>query len=50
MAVMNEIVCRTRSTTFWVNFKAFGFLPLTFIFAMAQYPLLQKYAVPEHED
>ena len=50
MAVLNEIVWRTQSTTFWVNFKAFGFLPLTFIFAMAQYPLLQKYAVPEHED
>ncbi len=26
MAVMNEIVWRTQSTTFWVNFKAFGFL------------------------
>ncbi len=49
MAVLNEIVWRTQSTTFWVNFKAFGFLPLTFIFAMAQYPLLQKYAVPEAE-
>src|SRR5918992_835960 len=36
MAVLNEVVWRTQSTTFWVNFKAFGFLPLTFIFAMAQ--------------
>jgi intracellular septation protein A len=25
----------------------FGFLPLTFLFAAAQFPLLQKYAVPE---
>jgi hypothetical protein len=25
----------------------FGFMPLTFIFAAAQYPLLQKYAVKE---
>jgi intracellular septation protein len=50
MAVLNEFVWRTQSTTFWVNFKAFGFLPLTFLFAMAQFPLLQKYAVPESND
>ena len=44
MAVLNEVVWRTQSTTFWVNFKAFGFLPLTILFAMAQLPLLQKYS------
>ncbi len=43
MAVLNEIVWRTQSTDFWVNFKLFGFVPLTFLFAMLQYPLLQKY-------
>ena len=47
MAVLNEIVWRNFSTDAWVNFKVFGFLPLTFIFAAAQFPLLQKYAVPE---
>ena len=49
MAVLNEIVWRTHIDDVWVNFKVFGFLPLTFIFAMAQFPLLQKYAVPEAE-
>jgi intracellular septation protein len=49
MAVLNEIVARTQSTDFWVAFKVFGVLPLTFIFAMLQYPLLSKYAVPEPE-
>jgi intracellular septation protein len=44
LAVLNEIVWRTQSTDFWVSFKAFGVLPLTFIFAALQYPLLQKYA------
>jgi len=44
MAVLNELVWRTQSTTFWVNFKAFGFLPLTFLFAAAQFPLLQRYS------
>jgi intracellular septation protein A len=29
-----------------VTFKAFGVLPLTFLFAPFQYPLLQKYAAP----
>ncbi len=47
MAVLNEIVWRNFSTDAWVNFKVFGFLPLTMIFAAAQFPLLQKYTVTE---
>jgi intracellular septation protein len=46
LAVLNEIVWRTQSTDTWVTFKAFGVLPLTFLFAAFQYPLLQKYAAP----
>jgi intracellular septation protein len=47
MAVVNEIVWRTQSTSVWFAFKGFGFIPLTFLFALAQFPLLQRYAVPE---
>ncbi len=47
LAVLNEIVWRNFSTDAWVNFKVFGFLPITMIFAAAQFPLLQKYAVQE---
>jgi intracellular septation protein len=47
MAVLNEIVWRNVSTDAWVSFKVFGFLPLTLLFAAAQFPLLQKYAVTE---
>jgi intracellular septation protein len=47
LAVLNEIVWRNFSTDAWVNFKVFGFLPITMIFAAAQFPLLQKYAVTE---
>jgi intracellular septation protein len=47
LAILNEIVWRTQSTDTWVAFKVFGFVPLTFIFAALQYPLLQKYAVKE---
>ena len=43
LAVLNEIVWRTQSTDTWVTFKVFGVMPLTFVFAMLQYPLLVKY-------
>ena len=43
LAVLNEIVWRSFSTDVWVSFKLFGFVPLTFVFAGLQYPLLQKY-------
>jgi len=50
LAVLNEIVWRTQSTDTWVTFKVFGVLPLTFIFAALQYPLLMKHdATPKEE-
>jgi intracellular septation protein len=50
LAILNELVWRTQSTDFWVNFKVFGVLPLTFLFGALQYPLLTKYAAPEAKD
>jgi intracellular septation protein len=47
LAILNEIVWRTQSTDVWVGFKVFGVVPLTFVFAALQYPLLTKYAAPE---
>jgi intracellular septation protein len=48
MAVLNEIIWRTQSTDFWVSFKLFGAVPLTFVFAALQYPLLMRHdANPE---
>ena len=43
MAILNEIIWRTQSTDFWVNFKVFGAIPLTMIFAMMQMPLTKRY-------
>ena len=43
MAMLNEIVWRTQSTDFWVNFKVFGVTPITMIFAIAQMPLTKRY-------
>jgi intracellular septation protein len=45
LAVLNEIVWRNASTNVWVDFKVFGVVPLTFIFAALQYPLTKKYAL-----
>jgi intracellular septation protein len=45
MAVLNEIVWRTQTTDFWVNFKLFGAVPLTFLFGALQMPLINKYSV-----
>lgn len=43
LAVVNEIVWRNFSEAAWVNFKVFGILPLTFLFAMAQIGLIRRY-------
>src|ERR1700730_12802630 len=43
MAVLNEVIWRTQSTDFWVNFKLFGVTPLVMIFAMTQMPLTKRY-------
>lgn len=49
MAAVNEIVWRTQTTDFWVSFKLFGFVPLTFLFALAQFRLLTKHAIEEKQ-
>jgi len=43
MAILNEIVWRTQSEAFWVNFKVWGLLPISFVFAGIQVPLINKY-------
>ena len=47
VAVLNEIVWRTQSEAFWVNFKVWGLLPISFIFAASQFPLINKYKLKE---
>jgi intracellular septation protein len=50
LAILNEIVWRNFSTDFWVSFKVFGVVPLTFLFGAAQYPLLTKYGAAKQTD
>jgi intracellular septation protein len=47
VALLNEYVWRSYPTDVWVNFKVFGLLPLTVVFAMAQAPFMMKHALPE---
>ena len=47
MAGLNEFVWRSVSTDAWVNFKVFGLLPLTVLFAVTQIRLMQRHMVEE---
>lgn len=53
LAVLNEIVWRNFSFDFWTNFKVFGIMPLTMVFAASQVPLMlrseRKAPAPEPE-
>jgi intracellular septation protein len=47
MAALNEIVWRSQTTEFWVAFKTFGSLPLTFVFLALQWPLLKRHMLED---
>ena len=47
LAAINEIVWRTQTTDFWVSFKAFGIMPITIAFALAQVPLIMKHELKD---
>ena len=47
MAGLNEIVWRNFSTDQWVNFKVFGLLPLTLVFAVANAPYMTKHMIED---
>ena len=47
LAVINEMIWRTQSEEFWVNFKVWGIFPLTLIFTAFQVPIINKYKLNE---
>jgi intracellular septation protein len=49
MACLNEAVWRNSSTNFWVGFKIWGALPLTFLFAAANIPMLMKHGLMKED-
>jgi intracellular septation protein len=49
MAALNEAVWRNSSTDFWVGFKLWGAIPLTFLFAAANIPMLLRHGLNKED-
>lgn len=49
MAAVNEAVWRNSSTDFWVGFKLWGAIPLTFLFAAANIPMLLRHGLTQEK-
>ena len=49
MAVLNETVWRNSTTNFWIGFKLWGALPLTFLFAAANIPMLMRHGLMKED-
>ena len=47
VAILNEVVWRTQSEVFWVNFKVWGLMPISFLFVATQISLINKYKIKE---
>ena len=45
LALLNELVWRTQTEEFWVNFKVWGMLPITIVFTGFQVPLINKHKI-----
>lgn len=43
LAVLNEVVWRNFSESFWISFKLWGIMPITMIFALAQLGVLKRH-------
>ena len=49
MAILNESVWRNTSWDFWIGFKLWGAIPLTFLFAAANIPMLLKHGLMKED-
>ena len=49
LAIVNEIVWRNFSESFWVGFKFWGMTGLTMLFVMSQMPLMMKHGTEEKD-
>ncbi len=47
LALLNEVVWRTQTEEFWVNFKVWGLLPITFAFTIFQVGVINKHKIHE---
>jgi intracellular septation protein len=50
-AILNEVIWRNFSTEFWITFKVWGFMALTFVFTLWQVAFVSRYQTqPETEE
>lgn len=49
LAIANEVVRLNFSQDIWVNFKTWGVIPLTFLFALANLPMLTRHGLELEE-
>lgn len=49
LALLNEIIWRSFSTDFWVNFKVFGMFTCTIAFSIAQIPFIKRHIIAQSE-
>ena len=47
VAILNELIWRNVSTDMWINFKVFGLLGLTLVFALANAPYMAKHMIED---
>ena len=47
IAGVNELIWRNVSTDMWINFKVFGMLGLTLVFALANAPFMARHMIEE---
>ena len=45
MALLNEAVWRNSTTNFWIGFKLWGAIPLTFLFAALNIPMMMRHGL-----
>ena len=43
IAILNEIIWRTQSELFRINFKVWGLLPITILFTASTFPIIKRY-------
>lgn len=50
LAVLNEVVWRTQTTDFWVAFKVWGVMPVTFAFTLFQIPVMNRHTIHDEDE
>jgi intracellular septation protein len=50
LAILNEIMWRSTPEAFWANFKLWGVMPLTFLFGLANAPMIMKWSSRKDEE